>query len=249
MPRFVLGLLTLTAALGCSSAPVAPLKVAPHQELASATPVERKPPIYAGWTAAEQAALTEAVDETMRTLDSLEFQRNLASLDDLYDKPTGEAVKGTEILQTMLTGRLPVTYAGSEVAHETGDTDIFGCRALTHLNKTNLDRWPPEKTKPDENAPMWLKQSCLVNTLAHELTHTIPGAHGMVYLDDDHKSSPHPLVSYTVGSIAQCAYLQTKGHLKPELFWACVEAIGTRVFVDVCEDKKWLDELKPKSAG
>jgi hypothetical protein len=89
-------------------------------------------------------------------------------------------------------------------------------------------------------------RACAINTLAHEWTHAIlrdPRLQGppIVFLDGDHQDFDEPVASYTIGAIAQCAYLkQWRPDLDPE---ACVRAVGTSVFRPCTCEPGWLDAL------
>lgn len=75
------------------------------------------------------------------------------------------------------------------------------------------------------------EQACAVNTLAHEWTHTIPTAsgYGSLYTDKGHKGAAYPLISYQVGSTAQCVYLKQHGYPNLDLA-VCVQRVGTTAF-------------------
>ena len=51
--------------------------------------------------------------------------------------------------------------------------------------------------------------------------------------------------TYTLGSIAQCVYLQTRSRVPEAKFWRCVEAVGTNVFNGggLCDSEDWIDRL------
>jgi len=88
------------------------------------------------------------------------------------------------------------------------------------LTKWQLKRWR-------SGTP--IGRSCAVNSMAHELTHTIwNSAEGsQVFVDRGHEDVPdRPMVSYVVGSVAQCTMLERTGDLSGP-FSACVAKWGT----------------------
>ncbi len=211
-------------------------------------PAHRPPWTFAGWKPGDQQKLEEALCETWGVLTSPEFVARLESTVNLYDGPKGQPMRGPEVLDLLMSNLVPVTYVmAAPSSHQTASTGVSVERASTTLGVENVtDRWPAVATARDE-----LERSCLVNTLAHEWTHAVPGPYdGYRIVDGDHKRSPVPLVSYTVGSIAQCAYLERKQVIKAEKFWACVGAVGTTVFnaPSVCGDA-WLAWLSDGSAA
>lgn len=91
------------------------------------------------------------------------------------------------------------------------------------------------------------EQACAVNTLAHEWTHTIPTdtGYGSQYTDNGHGGAAQPLISYQLGSTAQCVYLKQQRY--PELDLAtCVQRVGTTAFnPSSCRDG-WGATLHPE---
>ena len=93
--------------------------------------------------------------------------------------------------------------------------------------------------------PVWrrrpsISKACAINTLAHELTHTIVAdpAHDnsrQLYTDDGYRSLTGPvrLVSYTLGSLAQCTYMQKNTLIPPTdaAFDECMRTWGTHSFM------------------
>ncbi|MFO0555412.1 MAG: hypothetical protein U0271_43950 [Polyangiaceae bacterium] len=75
--------------------------------------------------------------------------------------------------------------------------------------------------------------ACAINTIAHEWAHTIPDpsdAGVWLYQDDDHEGSDEALVSYAIGAIAQCVYLDMQGYRVEEQFDECMRRVGTTTF-------------------
>lgn len=232
----------------CASCAVDSLAfVTPDQALTKFSDSTLAAPLYTfkDWQAVEETTLREALAETGRIVRSADFQNHLGAVRNLHESRSGSAIGGDLLLELYLSGRVPVTYVKAAKSCETADTDTKRERtdgplhAVTNLGPQNLQRWAGEED-PNEV----FKRGCLINTLAHEWTHAIPDDEGHPRFQDGwHTCSSVPLVSYTVGSVAQCAYLKDKKKLSPEKFWACVKHVGTRVFNDVCSNGAWLDKL------
>ncbi|MDP1617296.1 hypothetical protein [Phenylobacterium sp.] len=90
-----------------------------------------------------------------------------------------------------------------------------------------------------------VRQSCALNTLAHEIAHTIsisPFVFTPAFTDTriGERAIPRrdggdsPVASYLIGSAAQCAWLQQQGRIVASEVRACVNVFGTRGFNDRC---------------
>jgi hypothetical protein len=113
-----------------------------------------------------------------------------------------------------------------------GETAVTGTvhgTAVMQLRTVVLDRFA---NTPDGRA-------CTINTLAHEWTHTVTVNDTVIYTDSGHNSVDVPLVSYTVGSLAQCVYLKRQ---RPQLdVRACVDEVGTHDFCHRTCEAGWVD--------
>jgi hypothetical protein len=187
------------------------------------------------WSPASEAPkLAEAIAETKRVVQGDAFKRHLASIAQLYATVPGPAVSGAEVLRALESDEMQIVYerdtSGKDETASTGFGIDAGPQcpscAVTSIVEEDLGRWAG--TEPSG----LIHRACLINTLAHEWTHAIPGVDGKErFTDDGHKGSAHPLVSYTVGAVAQCSFLEEQNGLLPaQLFEACVEAVGTRDF-------------------
>lgn len=234
-------LVTLAQA-SCCSTPLAPLARAPaSDQVVTPTPQAEKPSL-AGWTDEQARKLKESLDATWDTFRSPLFRSKLSEVANVHDRVGGQPVPGPAMAVALFTTGLPVVLSPGDTARETGHTGISNGRALTSLGTANLDRWLSGGSVKEI-----VSRACLINTLSHELLHSVPDGHGGErFLDDGHKCSPVPLASYTFGSLAQCAYLTTYRAMTEDRFWSCVDAVGTRVFngLSVCESTDWLSRLE-----
>jgi hypothetical protein len=88
-----------------------------------------------------------------------------------------------------------------------------------------------------------VERSCAINTLAHEISHTLSW-HATDYLEyflDTDDASPdkpgEPVASYFIGSLAQCTYLQSQGRIKADELEACLATFGIDRFNNQrCDD-------------
>lgn len=109
----------------------------------------------------------------------------------------------------------------------TGSDPLDWGRPLVQIGRVHLARYRSTNI---------VERSCAVNTLAHELTHTISGAPGIyaqVLRDTGQDAMPpgsEPGASYLVGSVAQCTYLQNRGRIGANDLRQCVAAFGQREF-------------------
>jgi hypothetical protein len=243
-------------AVGCYGE-VAPIRWAPISsgEISARDDAKRDVVVdTSGWMdQVQRARLDAASAATNGVVQRDTFRNALRSVDQLSGGADRSPMSGAQVLGLYEKDELQVKYVPSDKAHETGDTGIEkngagGYVAVTHLGVDNLVRW----AKGDGKAAI-VARACLVNTIAHEWTHAIPTeTFEWRFTDAGHKGSAQPLVSYSVGAIAQCAYLE-ESHLLPKpLFARCVEQVGTRDFFGkspgVC-DEAWIDRLAEQNGG
>lgn len=191
-------------------------------------------PRFAGWGGHEQdeVRLRAAVEDTLNVIKSERFQRRVAAAGGLFDAKEGSAVPPMKLLNKYLHERVPVIYSPASGQYDAG-TDPPKSETTTNIGLGHVARWI-EGT----NDEAVLRRACIINTLAHELTHAIKAEQGgCEYTDDGHARSKHPLVSYAIGSIAHCTYLEENKLIEEKNFWACVETVGTNVYWGnlVCE--------------
>lgn len=88
-------------------------------------------------------------------------------------------------------------------------------------------------------SPNRVQQACAINTLAHELSHTLslqPDRFVQLFKDTKLNRSDHsvPRASYFLGSLAQCTYLQEVAPAQlargPEALMTCLQVFGETAF-------------------
>jgi hypothetical protein len=182
--------------------------------------------------------------DTRDVITSDAFHQALAAMEPLEISAggpwlTGEAVDLIYRGKTALKS-LPVCYLRADGSgRETANTGIGtqcgntkGRYAITSLHWVVLQRLGqlPEG------------HGCAINTLAHEWTHSIvepdTGAK-QVFTDAGYQHHEEPIVSYTVGAVAQCVYLR---RWRPLLdIDTCVRTVGTHGFAACTCAAGWLD--------
>lgn len=199
----------------------------------------------------EAAALEAWFTETRDTLGSAEFAENLRRLAPLYPQiylrheNGAPRIAGMDVIQDALNGRNGHRWVRSNLALGYG-TNVFepsaGWIGLTEADgsqlgsisipRGNLARWYSE-------AGDIVERSCAVNTMAHEISHTIAGPEHPIqfwiaFADVNRRLAPAgvPAASYLVGTVAQCTWLQRKGRITADDVSACVAVFGTRHFND-----------------
>lgn len=81
-----------------------------------------------------------------------------------------------------------------------------------------------------------VERSCAINTLAHEVSHTLSHRAGqyLEYFLDTGGSGPErpgePYASYLIGSLAQCTHLQNEGRIQGSQIQACLVLFGVDRF-------------------
>lgn len=168
-----------------------------------------------------RASVEELLEETRKVITSARFRASLAAYeepDSLRMSPTGNFEDGRTVMASYLglleqRRPVPVKILGgydSDVAVARTVTCDGGTRAVIQIGPALLRRW---KRGTSES------KSCAINALAHEFTHTV--------VDFGKKEAWQPyndqgnvwswllgtqrLVSSTIGTIAQCAYLEKSG--------------------------------------
>lgn len=198
-------------------------------------------------TPQEGQALQALLDEVGQVLRSSRFAQNMAVLAPLYPAiflrvdgaGAGAApVFGTaaELLQ-IVQARAPWRPVATQVALVGGDQYAFalagvtgdGVHASFALGRRNFARW----LSPDP-----VERSCAVNTVAHELSHLI-SSHPTAFrletqpirdFDAARRSGQSAVASYLVGTVAQCTWLQGRGHTPAVELRDCVQVFGHRGF-------------------
>lgn len=183
----------------------------------------------------ERSDTQDLIDATYSVIESPEFMRNLRELDgklkDLWLSPYGETVPAKEVFLAYL-GRdknhmpVPSTLKWGKT-ERTVPAEGTAAAALIELSLSKLAQWRSSSIT---------HKSCAINTLAHELTHTVSRDNKQfryLFTDGGRRWATflgRPLVSYTVGAVAQCTYLQQHGDVLGTDLRACIERWGTNQF-------------------
>ena len=200
-----------------------------------------------GLKAAHPTAINAIVGEARSVLASPEFQGALANIVALQVGVDGSPMDGAQVARILLgmdptRPGLPITFASpgdparscKSSGRETGHTGFGGGQASICLQSVTLERAVGESAE---------EKACAVNTIVHEWTHTIPdpksepGKPDSFFQDGGHTGSKDPLVSYTVGALAQCIYLTQHGYpMNSTQLASCIKGVGTITFIkNACE--------------
>jgi len=187
---------------------------------------------------------------TYATVTGPTFRTWLAAAVELFDGQS-EHPTGAQVLDAYLARRGRGTGAPKPKPHiavlesasrgELADTAIGarGQAATIALRSPVLERWHADSHEA---------RACAINTVAHEWTHLVTATGTTsAFQDRCHAQSTVPLVSYTVGAIAQCAYLVEHAGLRIDMA-ACVAAVGTNQFHDDTCRAGWAASLDPAAA-
>lgn len=225
MRRSIIVVFALLAACGPervvpSRTPLAPVSVSgPHGIPASALPAE------------ERLEISTLMAETIRILRSPTFDRNMRAVEEEFGQIAQSAFGGrlpAGTVADLMAGRDP-RYRFSTVLVEWGELEhstTFG-RGLISLNANVRANW--QATDPRT-------RSLAINSMAHEFSHTLsskPDRLVMIFTDSGYKwawlRGRPPVASYTIGSVAQCSWLEEQGAM-PEGLTACLRRYGVRRF-------------------
>ncbi len=152
-----------------------------------------------------------------------------------------------EVILDDLTGRgryLPVRLIMMDPTAAESLEHYAAGGGLGYVSQDGEIHLPPD-VLADWAADDLVRRSCAINTLAHEIAHTIsisPFVFTPAFTDTrlgeraiPRRGAGHsPVASYLIGSAAQCAWLQQQGRIAPGEVRACVEVFGTRGFNDRC---------------
>lgn len=221
----------------CHSAS-APTPLPPHAAASSGDIVSSAPPAnVALMPDDERDAILLAHSRTAEVVTSDRFLSELCKLDDSHVGVRDPAMKGCEIARyyyglVSQTPRLPIMYQHGglsflETAHTTTSMRVEVKRGAPIQAHATIVLRSPVISRVEGSVEAF---ACTVNTLAHEWTHAVSatGAESF-FTDEDHKDSTVALVSYTVGSLAQCVFLDAHGYSGMDL-QACVREIGRMSF-------------------
>ncbi|MDO8408607.1 MAG: hypothetical protein Q7S93_00870 [Phenylobacterium sp.] len=196
-----------------------------------------------------QAQLLEAARAAYAILRTPEFAAALKEV--AGDQPIyvsrGRGERSAEVVLDGLTGRgryLPVRLIMMDPTRAESRSHYAAGGGLGYVSQDGEIHLPPE-VLADWSADDPVRRSCAINTLAHEIAHTIsisPFVFTPAFTDTrlGERAIPRrgegdsPVASYLIGSAAQCAWLRQQGRIVAGEVRACVEVFGTRGFNDRC---------------
>jgi hypothetical protein len=176
------------------------------------------------------------VNEVLGVLTWPEFERNLSEISrhvgKLWLSSFGGAMDSRDVA-AIFFGRVErnrAVPATLNVIRDGGagtilDEDDNGVRIV--VGRGAVEQWLSDSP---------ILQSCAVNTLAHELAHTVPQSQdrfSYLFADNARRWAAimrRSLVSYTIGAVAQCTYLDRLGRMTGGSLPACVQYWGTNSF-------------------
>jgi hypothetical protein len=234
-----------------------------------------------GATASEEAEVRRWLAEAVAILGSKAFASNLGSLDKSYSRVWMSSWEGyrkpselASILQlkdplkrgewwvpaplALVGGAYRKPGAANGYSSQSNDKafvswsgyrqDGIATSAMA-IGRVHYDRFVNGRNE--------VEKSCAINTLAHEISHTLSKQAGsnLQYILDEEDGRPRPragepFASYLTGTVAQCTYLQSKGRIKAAGFDSCVAVFGVARFnSDSCDDYPDGVDLAPAKAG
>ncbi|HEX6373334.1 MAG TPA: hypothetical protein VF006_30705 [Longimicrobium sp.] len=164
----------------------------------------------------DRQAVQELVDATLRIITSDDFSENLGRLDGrtsrLWLSPYGESMSSEDVARVYRGEVSGVRHVRTEVGFDPDNsTPVQGFyyqptfHSRITLTPDVLRRWSSGSLK---------QQSCAINTMAHEISHTFstsPTSGEWIIADKGKGVWPSlfygALASYTIGSVAQCTML------------------------------------------
>lgn len=166
---------------------------------------------------------------------------------DIYiarDRPSGDAEAVLERLRG--EGRfLPVRLVLMSLAQARSVSHYAAGGGVGYITQDGEIHLPPDVVVNWRSADP-VQRSCAINTLAHEIAHTVsvsPLVFTAGFTDTSltervipgRRPGAGPVASYLIGSAAQCAWLERQGRIARADLAACVEVFGAAGFNDRCE--------------
>lgn len=259
MTRVFSGFLIVTVAAGGCGGGAPAQAIAPHWNTPAFNAGMAHAPVFdVESLSSERRSLAMAVVEDAADVVSSEAFR--VALNNLEPVATGNGnnkIAGSQILaifaDTSTFKPLPVRYFEGGLnckssRHETADTGLdLETGAGTELDPRGIAAVCIQKPvfARAQDSSDFAEVGCDINTIVHEWMHAVPDQRDKyLFVDAGHKGSPDPLVSYTVGALAQCVFLfQTLKHSASptESFLTnCVTKVGTTVFKEESCDHDWV---------
>lgn len=183
---------------------------------------------------------------TRSVIESPRFQQVVTARGDLHVSALGAKIEGAVLYAAYLSLRperrivpTTITIMRGLPARTSGITALCAAdrgtrRASIRLQPYVLRQWRSKSLKA---------RSCAINTLAHELTHAVvEGADDQLFTDDGIRWFSFALVSYGLGTIAQCLYLEHEGNVPFAALARCLSQHKLDRFVG-CDQPPGPDEL------
>ena len=206
------------------------------------------------------------VKETISILHSSDFDENLKSISaqypDVWISRPHDIIPSKRLSDILNTNYLylpslwwPESFVTLEGQVPQKDPDMAGHGFLgsrhastgLHANKINGHIRLGRVHLARYNSNNLVEKSCAINTMAHEISHTLSerkNAFWMLILDSGSENRP-PLgvieASYLIGSVAQCTYLQKENRILESDLHACFKTFsnpdsGSRFRSQACDD-------------
>jgi hypothetical protein len=170
-----------------------------------------------------------------QVLASSEFAANLgetAANLDLRMAPDGASVTPGELAEMLRGDRPGIRYAPARVRWRQwggSNTELDRGQPVIGLKRSIRSLWRSSSAR---------NRACAINSAAHELTHILtarPEGFEWLIADWGYQNTPRSqhFASYTVGSVAQCTWLNQQGGLAGTV-GECVLRNGTRSYTPDC---------------
>jgi hypothetical protein len=197
-----------------------------------------------GLSEAEQAELKSLIDATKSVLASDAFKKNMEALKQTYSKvwlsKTLQFKDSAGVHTLIAAPASPATYVPTRVYLEADeeDTRVWVDADSETKNGNRMMRLGRGQLEMFRSANV-VEKSCPINSLAHEITHTLSRTtDSFSYAITDTGSGAvgsgtEPMASYLAGAVAQCTYLQDMGRVTAEGLEQCVVAFKTRPKFDI----------------
>ncbi len=206
------------------------------------SPVKAPSPHIESVEARDRLLIMRGHDVATAVVESRVFSDTLARINRLAEGSPGTITTGSAV-ETIYSRGLEICYrVARRCGSTTAETGFGRCEGVDDAAIVTLfDATLVRLARTDREA-----RACAVNTLAHEWSHAHPRTGGgSQFTDDEHESSSTPLVSYTIGALAQCVYLREEyladdGNQRA-LFALerCVAEVGTNHFAAASCEPGW----------
>ena len=200
------------------------------------------------------SAWRHVVDSTRTVISSDQFKAALGRIAKMDPNVGAKATTGLEVLTAysgasstlgQVVTQYVLTGTTCEEAGQTASTLLVDATpkgpARTWYARVTLNPCTLERALSSSDGEF----ACAVNTAAHEWTHAVLNGDEQLYQDKGHGGDRNPMVSYTVGAIAQCVYLATRPtpRIPATAIDACVAKVGTHSFDPKSCSDEWAKQF------